>query len=223
MEWIHRFDLFLFDFDGLLVDTEKFHYEAYIILCRNYQQKLNWSFEKFCEIGHASATALRDTIYQEFPSLYENYPDWSVLYAEKKQIYLQLISEKPVDLMPGAMELLYALEKADLKRVVVTHSPREQIDSIKTNLPILSTIPYWITREDYLHPKPAPDSYSTAIERFGNPNDRIIGFEDSIRGLSALKKTGVMALHITTYPSEHPFTFPTLSDIQLDEGFVNNG
>ena len=29
MKWVDRFDLFLFDLDGLLVDTESFHYKAY--------------------------------------------------------------------------------------------------------------------------------------------------------------------------------------------------
>lgn len=213
MDWIQNFDFFLFDFDGLLVDTEKLHYEAYQLLCRKHRITLDWSFEHFCSVGHISASALRETLYLEFPSLYAEEPDWDVLYTEKKEIYLQLLEYKPVDLMPGAKELLEALEKANKRRVVVTHSPREQVDLIKKQQPLLGTIPYWVTRENYTHPKPSPDAYLTAIRLYGLPGDQMIGFEDSARGLSSLKATPALAVHITKTPTGHTPTFPTLAAV----------
>lgn len=214
MQWINQFDLFLFDFDGLLVDTEKFHYEAYCILCHTQGVELDWDFEQFCNIAHSSATAIRDALH---PRLIHMQPKWDVLYSEKKKIYLNLLSSKPLELMPGAFELLSALAKTNIRRVVATHSPREQINLIKSHLPILNTIPFWVTREDYTNPKPAPDAYLTAIALHGQPQDRIIGFEDSLRGLTALMATPALALHITTRPGTHPYTFPTINAIQLPQ------
>ena len=44
MNWISNYDLFLFDLDGLLVDTEKLHFEAYKRLCSRFGYELAWDF-----------------------------------------------------------------------------------------------------------------------------------------------------------------------------------
>ena len=116
-------------------------------------------------------------------------PHWHVLYEEKKQEFLNLIEQGAVPLMPGVAELLLALQKKGINRSVVTHSPTSLIEQIRKQNPILNTIPHWITRENYSEPKPSPECYQFAIASFAKPGDRIIGFEDSPRGLNALLGT----------------------------------
>lgn len=186
MRWIEKFDLYLFDLDGLLVDTEKLHFAAYQTLCENYGHILDWDFSQYIHIAHTSATGLKEMLH---PFLSHKEASWDVLYIEKKQIYLQLLRTGGLQLMPGAQKLLKELSTSSTKRCVVTNSAREQVEMIKTLLPILQTIPVWITREDYDAPKPASDGYHKAIELLADPGDRIIGFEDSLRGLKALMGT----------------------------------
>ena len=189
MQWIFQYQLFLFDLDGLLVDTENLHYQAYINMCKERGYDLSWSFHRYSEAAHHDSTGLRDQVYLEFPKLKEEEPDWRVLYEEKKRILVDLIEKGPVPLMRGVKELLLALQKADIKRSVVTHSPLPFIKKIREKNPLLDTIPNWITREDYTQPKPHPECYQTAISRLAEPTDNIIGFEDSPRGLEALLET----------------------------------
>jgi beta-phosphoglucomutase len=189
MQWILQYQLFLFDFDGLLVDTERLHYQAYIEMCAQRGFQLKWSFPRFSKAAHHQSTDLRDQIYAEFPDLYAMEPNWQVLYEEKKQIFLNLIENGNVSLLPGATDLLLALREARIQRCVVTHSALPLIQRICQQHPILDTIPYWVTREDYTHPKPHPECYQTAIAKLAQPCDDIIGFEDSPRGLHALLET----------------------------------
>lgn len=189
MQWIIQYQLFLFDFDGLLVDTESLHYQAYINMCAMRGFKLDWSFQRYSKAAHHGSTDLRDQIYAEFPALYAMEPNWHVLYEEKKRQFIDLIETGKVPLMPGVTELLLALQEAGIKRCVVTHSATSLIQRIRKQNPILDTIPYWITREDYTHPKPHPECYQYAIAKYSDPHDRIIGFEDSPRGLHALLET----------------------------------
>ena len=197
MSMIQEYDLFLLDFDGLLVNTEQLHREAYNRMCKNRGFELTWNFQRYCIAAHFESTGLRDQIYEEFPDLFKMEPDWAVLYQEKKDAYMELLNEGAVKLMPGAEEFLMTLEKSNRKRCVVTHSPLEQIENIRKQNPVLDSIPVWFTRENYSKPKPDPECYEIAIKKMANDSDRIIGFEDSPRGLSALKATRAKAVLVT--------------------------
>jgi beta-phosphoglucomutase len=188
MRWIHDFRLFLFDFDGLLVNTEEIHFMAYKKMCLDRGFDLKWDFYRYCMASHYESDKLKKDIYAEFPDLYNMEPKWEVLYAEKKQNIIELLKGGAVHLMPGAERLLRALDDAKISRCVVTNSPKDQIELIKEKNPILQTIPYWFTRETYLEPKPNPECYLNAIAKVGI-HDKIVGFEDTPRGMRALLHT----------------------------------
>ncbi len=187
MQWTDSFDLFLFDLDGLLVDTEKLHFAAYQTLCKRYDFELPWELDEYLEIAHGSADGLKEAL---LPHL-EGAGSWESLYAEKKKILQSLLISKEVSLMPGVESLLKELESSRAKRCVATHSAKDQVEAIKEALPILKTIPLWITREDYESAKPAPDAYLKAMEVLYDHGDRVVGFEDSLRGIHALNSAGV--------------------------------
>ena len=200
MRWIRKFQLFLFDFDGLLVNTEHIHYQAYVNMMERRGYKLDWSYGRFCEMAHLNSSALREGLYAQFPDLE---PNWDLLYEEKKKAYFDLLLSGRVELMKGVEPLLKELATAGIRRCVVTNSLLEQTQLISAQLPILKTIPKWITREDYSKPKPDPECYFRAIALCAQPGDHIIGFEDSIRGLQALCQTP--ALPVLICESHHPF------------------
>ncbi len=203
MNWIQDFQLFLFDFDGILVNTEHLHYQAYQKMCLDRGVELPWDFPRYCQAAHFEATGLRDQIYAELPKLKKQEPDWSVLYKGKKTAYASLINEGSVSLMPGVEELLTTLAELGKKRCVVTHSPEEHISILRSQHPILDSIPHWFTREHYSKPKPDPQCYLMAIEKLSKKGDTIIGFEDTPRGLCALQKVPAHAVFLTgiRYPN----------------------
>jgi HAD superfamily hydrolase (TIGR01509 family) len=129
--------------------------------------------------------------------------------------------------MPGVATLLDALDKARIKRCVVTHSPSDHVEYIRKCNPELNSIPHWFTREHYSQPKPNPECYLKAIAELGEEGDAIIGFEDTPRGLSALQQSPAQAVFLTeiSYPNERYFldkatlrssNFNTLSNSIID-------
>lgn len=207
MHWIHSFDLFLFDFDGLLVNTEWLHYEAYKKMCADRGFVLDWDFPRYIEAAHYRAEGLQEQIYEKFPELKASEPDWSVLYEEKRKALVHLYRSEPIPLMEGVEKLLLALKKADIPRSVVTHSDRDLVKIIREKNPVLDTIPYWTVREDYSEPKPSPECYLSAIEKLAKPGDKAIGFEDTPRGLTALLGSRATAIMVTKmhYPEMEEF------------------
>jgi beta-phosphoglucomutase len=199
MKWIHKFQFFLFDFDGLLVDTDYLHYQSYIDTIKSLGHDFDWSYARYCEVSHLDDSALLEELYGRLPQLD---PDWNRVYNKKNQLFLELLEKNTVKLMPGVARLLKTLEKEQIRRCVVTNSGRDITQAICAQLPILNTIKFWVTREEYANSKPDPDCYLRAIELHGRKGDRIIGFEDSWRGIVALQKTP--ALPVLICSAHHP-------------------
>ncbi len=223
MQWLEDYQLFLLDFDGLLVNTEELHYLAYKEMCKRRNIDLTWSFDRYCQNAHYSSDVFRIQIYQEFPELEKQEPHWPNLYEEKKQILIKFIENNQVQLMPGVKEFLNILLAFEKNHCVVTNSPDAVILKLKEQIPELRTIPHWLTRESYTHAKPHPECYIKAVEMYSKPNERVIGFEDSPRGMRALMGAGVKAVMITKahYPEIQEFLslgalhFDSLKEIYL--------
>jgi beta-phosphoglucomutase len=221
MDWITYYQLFLFDFDGLLVNTEYLHYKAYIEMCAQRGYTLTWDFTRYSQAAHHGAHDLRDQIYNEFPRLQKEEPNWNILYEAKKNLFIHFLLQQTVPLMPGVAELLAALQKANILHCVVTHSTKTLTDQIRSHQPILNSIPHWITREDYTQAKPHPECYQMAIDRYAKPTDHVIGFEDSPRGIHALGQTRAKAVLICPPDMEYlpkirksfPYYYPTFTSI----------
>ncbi len=190
------YQVFLFDFDGLLVDTEPLHYASYLEACRQRGVELPWDYEQYCERAHGRAAGVRVALQQEFPQLFVGEGAWEGLYQAKKVAYLHSLQTAQLQLMPGVPKILSELVLRQCKRAVVTNSPREHIEIIQARLPVLQTIPLWITREDYTLPKPAPDGYLKAIAQLAAEGERVIGFEDTMKGLKALVDAGAKGVLI---------------------------
>lgn len=189
MDFTRNYQLFLFDLDGLLVNTEELHYRAYCSMLHARGFTLPWDFPAYFQIAQQDAGAPKREIYKQCPQLFEIEPRWEVLYQEKKEAYRKLLMQEPAPLLPGVERLLLHLQKRSISRCVVTHSARSLVDIIRSQNPILDTIPHWFCREDYEEPKPNPDGYLKAIDTLAEKSWNVVGFEDSFRGMCALMGT----------------------------------
>lgn len=224
MHWFNDFQLVLFDFDGLLVNTEEIHYKAYQRMCAQRGITLDLGFENYCKIAHYHSEGLSEQLYRLYPDLKAQGASWDVLYLEKKQAMIDLLREGAVQVMPGVERLLLKLKDAGISRCVVTHSPKELIDMVRHQHPIFDIIPIWITREQYEKPKPNSECYIKAINLLAKAEDRVVGFEDTPRGLKALLGTRAKPVLIceTHYPEIPSFIasgvahYKTFADIPDD-------
>jgi len=187
---------FLFDLDGVLVRSEELHHEAYRAALATHGFDLPWTFERYCLAAHYGPERLQRELGQALPGLFDGV-SWPELYAEKSQIYLQLLATGNVPLQPGADSLLRELAAKNMAHAVVTNSTRDQVALLRRRHGVLDSVPIWVTREDYAEAKPAPDAYLEALLRLGVGAADAIGFEDTPRGLQALAAAGVAAVLVT--------------------------
>ncbi len=187
----------LLDFDGLLVNTEPLHYAAYMQMAQERGVPLDWSFAEFCKKAHAREHGFFYALEEEYPAVFKQGLSKEMLYADKTQIYENALSVAPLSLMEGVESVLRLLQQKGIKRGVVTNSPRSQITMIQEKLPLLKTIPVWVTREDYKRAKPAPDGYLEALKRLSAGDEPAIGFEDTLKGIQSLLSAGAEAVFVS--------------------------
>lgn len=219
MNWILEYSPIFFDFDGLLVNTEHLHFKAYKNLLEKHDIAFPWDFHSFAAVAHKSSEGLRNMITAHAPNLLQSF-SWEDLYAEKKTLYVQLLNQGGLELMPGANSILHLVQEAQIPHAVVTNSTYTQISLIREQLPLLQSIPHWITREDYQAPKPAPDAYLKAIEVLGS-SEKMLGFEDSLRGIRSLEGASITPVLICSpdHPQMHEVPegslryYPSFTDI----------
>jgi D-arabinose 5-phosphate isomerase GutQ/beta-phosphoglucomutase-like phosphatase (HAD superfamily) len=190
---IQNYDLFIFDFDGTLINTEYFHYEAYIIAISH---KINKSIEELKKIltysiyeQFAHSLNIKDMQNYLYYHFYYPLEDFQELYNYKHKIYLELVEENQDKLkyIDGIEELLSLIIKNKKEFVIVTNS---SIKSIKyflnlTKFNLLKNVKKIYTKEDFLNKKPHPECYLKVLHDFQHL-ERKIGFEDSLRGLHSL-------------------------------------
>jgi beta-phosphoglucomutase len=190
MRTFEKIDLFLFDLDGLLVDTEILHWKAYQEMCKEFGFSLGWDYPAYRGIAGGSSDGIRHRLMQEIPQLFSG-RTWEELYAIKKQKLFELVRTSQIALMPGVEICLPALALLKKPMVVVTHSSKRFVEMVQESHPVFSLITRWICREMYQSPKPSPDGYRTACMQMDVAPERAIGFEDTVRGIDALVSAGV--------------------------------
>ena len=177
----------LWDNDGVLVDTEKWFFEANRLELAALGVTTTW--EQFAEINLTQGVSLLSLSGLEGQHLRN-------LYERRDARYSELL--QTVDLtIPGMLGLLGRMKEHLFTTGIVTSSKREHFDLIHGRSGVLEHIDFAIVREDYLKAKPYPDSYLAGIQRAGLSAGNCIAVEDSPRGIAAARAAGLECVFFT--------------------------
>lgn len=220
MDWIANYQLYLFDLDGLLVNTEPLHFAAYARACKKMHIPFDWDFSTYCYFAYTKPQGVLHGLSLTYPQLALDTELWNLLYDKKSREYVHIIKTEDVELMCGVEKLLKALTARNILSCVVTNSCQEQVSIIRKKKSALQSIPYWISRDLYTCPKPDPECYNMAISKYAQPMDKVIGFEDTLKGWTALNQSRAKAVLICS--RNHPqlqekknwIHYPSFSEIK---------
>jgi HAD superfamily hydrolase (TIGR01509 family) len=175
----------LFDFDGVLVDTEWAIYQAWRRTFEAHGQHLPLEVYTRC-IGSDFATWSPKTHLEELTG---GAFDWHDLDARRqKEIVADLQHEGP---MPGAVEWLRQLEIQAMPRAVVSSSSHHWVDGWLEKLEMTGHFDEIVCRGDAPRIKPAPDLFLEAARRLSVAPADCLVVEDSLNGLKAAKEAGM--------------------------------
>ncbi len=181
----------VFDYDGVLADTEPLHWKSWAALFRPFDVELTW--EEYGRIGRGVSDI------QMFASLVKNAPrlpvdELMLLNLERRRMVLEWsLAESPI---PRETIDLLAKLKAD-KIGLVTSSDRVDVEPVLRASGIYDRFDAIIFGDDVAVHKPAPDPYLLIAKNLGVSTG--IAFEDSDSGMKSALAAGFKAIRI-----EHP-------------------
>ena len=186
----------VFDLDGLLFNTEELYQDVGAELLRRRGHLFEHDLLN-AMMGRPSRVALKMMID------HHNLSDTvETLAAETAEIFPAILDAR-LALMPGAAELLAALEHADIPKAIGTSSGRRFVASVLGRFNLEPRFEFILTAEDVVEGKPAPEIYLKAAQRFGLEPGRLVVFEDSQNGCRAAVASGAIAVAV---PGGHSLT-----------------
>lgn len=198
----------IFDFDGVIVDTEPLHYRAFQKILQ--PQNLGYSWDDYVEtyMGFDDRDAFREAFRHGGMQLTETALEQ--LVAEKASVFQHVISAG-VTPYPGVTTLINRLHQQGTPLAICSGALRSDILPIIDQLGIANCFSRIVTADDVPHSKPDPTSYRIAaqqlIEAFPEKlanSDQIIAIEDTPAGISSASGAGLRVIAVTnSYPADH--------------------
>lgn len=184
---------FLFDLDGVLVDTAVFHYQAWKRLAN---EKLGF------DISHEFNETLKGISRTESLERILAQGDVQISETEKIQFatlknewYLELIQQMtPADILPGVSQFLAQTRAAGLKIGLGSVSKNAKI--ILERVGISGHFDAIIDGNKITKSKPDPEVFLKGADELGFSAAECVVFEDAVAGIEAAKRAGMVAVGI---------------------------
>jgi beta-phosphoglucomutase len=203
----YRAEAVIFDFDGVIVDTEPLHYAAFQRLLEPLG--LGFSWEQYVETYMGFDD--RDAFMEAFKA---NGTDLSAAdlqrYIDRKADLFQEIIRDGISAYPGVVELIRSIRASRTPLAISSGALRSDIAPILETLGIADCFDVIVTAEDVARSKPDPESYVVAHTRLNEFRllnllpGQVLAIEDTPAGIAAAKGAGLRVIAVTnSYPAAH--------------------
>ncbi|MCS6941054.1 MAG: HAD family hydrolase, partial [Roseiflexus sp.] len=205
----------IFDFDGLILDTET---PDFIVLSEQYRR---FGAELLPEKWvHGLGTIGGYDPYDELEALTGTPVDREALHREHRERFIALCDQQP--LRAGVRELITAAHARGIRLAVASSASREWVEGWLERHAIRAYFNCVRTRSDGLRVKPAPDLFLSAAACLGATPESCVVLEDSPNGIRAAAAAGMrcvavpVALLETLPLPPHMLRLRSLADLPPD-------
>lgn len=196
----------IFDFDGVIVDTEPIHHQAFLKVLKPYGIACSWADYLEHYAGFDDRDAFRAFFSNAGKRLSKS--SLSTLLAEKAETFAAVVAGG-VTPYPGVLGLIRTLAY-DLPLGLCSGAVRSDILPILTQIGLDNVFRVIVTADDVAVSKPDPTCYRLALKQLGclapelcSQGKGCLAIEDTPTGIAAARGAGLPVLAITNnYPAE---------------------
>ena len=212
-----KFRALIFDFDGLILNTEVPEYKAWTEVYRRYNATL--LLEDWVKVIGTTPDAFN--VFDHLQVQVSQPLDMTAIRKEQQSAFWSLMDQETV--MPGVEKIMSQARSAGMSMGIASSSPYDWVNGHISRLGIKEQFDYICTAEDVAKVKPEPDLFLCAAKRLRvDPQDAVV-FEDSLNGVIAAKKANMSCVavpHILTRGldlSKADLIINSLADYDLQE------
>lgn len=178
----------IFDMDGVLVDSQPYHFKADIDTMAEYGVIKD---QKFYESFAGTLTADRMRTLKEMFGLDVPVEEMTI---KRENMILDIMGKEDIKPVSGIPEFLRSIKEKGLTTAVASSSDYKLINLILDRLKIAKYFDSVTSGSDVKRGKPSPDVFLLAAERIGIGPSECLVVEDSENGVKAAKAAGMKAL-----------------------------
>ncbi len=210
----------IFDFDGVIIDSEKARYDAWQKVFSLYEKQLPID-EWIKNIGRAHYAADPFEILQKLTGFQLPCDD---LQRRAKEYELEFVSNIPA--LPGVVRTIDEAEKLNITIAIASSSSRSWVEGHLRRLSIYDKFKTLVCREDTSEHKPSPVPYLTAVKRLGCLPEEALAIEDSPLGIHSAICAGLKCIAIGCSITKHldlskaTLQLESLNDLDLLNAFA---
>jgi beta-phosphoglucomutase len=184
----------IFDFDGIIVDSERLHWAAFNKVLEPLAREISWAEYIKTFIGFDD----RDTFRHAFPNLDKG--ELAGLIEKKAAAFQELLESDGAAALPGAVDLIKHLS-GNIPLAICSGALRADILPILGSLGIENAFDTIVTADDTHISKPDSAPYKLAAKKLGVTSG--LAIEDTQAGIMSAKGAGLKVLAVTnSYPAE---------------------
>ncbi|MBP6073127.1 MAG: beta-phosphoglucomutase [Flavobacterium sp.] len=208
---------FLFDLDGVIVDTAKYHYLAWKKIAANLG--IDFTHEHNELLKGVSRVRSLDIILElgKVEATQDQKNQWLI---QKNEDYLTyLVDMDQSEILPGVLPVLQFLKAH--QQPIALGSASKNARPILEKTGILSYFDAIVDGNDVSNAKPDPEVFLQAAQKLGISKENSIVFEDSVAGIQAANSASMISIGIgeADILNEAKFNFKDFTFI--DEAFLN--
>ena len=177
----------LFDFDGIILDTEWPIYESYVDLYQKHGHEL--ALETYVQCIGSDFQSWSPETHLEDLTDHEIEFDWPTINKERNIWIREQLATYPS--LPGIPEAIAHCQSLSLKLAVVSSSSHSWVDGWLEKLDLLKHFDRTICRDDVQNIKPAPDLFLEGAKQLGVEPSECLVIEDSANGLKSATAAGM--------------------------------
>lgn len=186
----------LFDMDGVLYDSMKFHAQAWKTVS-DWHNLLATEKDFYMFEGRTGASTI-DILFRRSFNRDATTEEKSQIYEEKSRLFNKLNDGEP---MPGAAKVLKKAKALGLQMVVVTGSGQKSlIDKLEHTYPGCFTPDMMVTAFDVKYGKPDPEPYLIGLKKAGVKAEEAVVVENAPLGVRAGVAAGIFTVAVNTGP-----------------------
>lgn len=198
----------IFDFDGVIADTEELQYRSYSRVLAEFGIAVTPEVyeREWIAAGLGPEYAVRE-LGLPIPA--------AELRRRKEPVYHAMLRDE-ARLMPGAAAAIARLA-AEMPLAVATNSTSADLALVLDPYDLRRHFAAIVTREDYTGRKPAPDAFLVAAERLGLPPGCCVVIEDATKGVVAAESAGCPCVAVPhRFTANNDFTRASIVVDSLD-------